>query len=448
MNGLSTDVQGRHKMQFRLLDGTRNGFRLGRMPKRQAEEIARHVMEILSARRAGGRLPDASATWLGRIPRPLVKTLLRTSVIDDGMVAPEKNVVSLGGFLEQFMAKQSDKKPSTQRQLTLTRKYLIMCFSTDRELGSITAGDADDFRAWLSAPTAGKKALAENTVRRQCGRAKQLFRNALRHRLIASNPFMDMRHLSVSHNSARDAEIPPSLCRDVLTACPNWEWRLIFALSRFGGLRLPSEIASLRWRDVYWEEGRIRLVVPKLEHIPERGTRDLPIFSELYPHLLAAKEAPDRDEEYVIPSPHYRQSESNLRTHFLRILKSAGIVPWPSLFQNLRANRFTELVAQGYEEWKVNRWLGNTKVIGRKHYFQMRDDDYKAASGMATVDPPTTCLKSGSARLRMGPQEVATPKNNANRKRLVAAKTRIYRAAAPIVNKVTVPRLGLEPRTL
>jgi integrase len=448
MNGLSTDHQGRHKIQCRLPDGTRSGFRLGRMPKRQAEEIARHVMEILSARRAGGRLPDASATWLGRIPRPLVKTLLRTRVIDDGMVAPEETVITLGGFLDQFMAKQSNKKPSTQKQLALTRKYLLMCFDADRELGSITAGDADDFRVWLIAPTTGKKALAENTVRRQCGRAKQLFRNALRHRLIASNPFADMRHLSVFHNPDRDAAIPPSLCQDVLAACPNWEWRVIFALSRFGGLRLPSEIASLRWRDVYWEEGRIRLVVPKLEHLPGRGTRDIPIFSELYPHLRAAKEASDRDEEFVVPTPHYRHSESNLRTHFLRILNSAGIAPWPSLFQNLRANRFTELVAQGYEEWKVNQWLGNTRAVGREHYLQMRDDDYLAASGMATIDRPTARLRSGSAGHRMGSQGAATSKNGEHPNRHVAAKTPIYRAEAREVNKDTVPRLGLEPRTL
>lgn len=275
-----------------------------------------------------------------------------------------------------------------------------MCFDADRKLGSITAGDADDFRVWLGTTAAGKKSLAENTVRRQCGRAKQVFRSALRRRLIESNPFADMKNLLVVHNADRDASIPPSLCQAVLAACPTWEWRLIFALSRFGGLRLPSEIANLRWNDVYWEQGKIRLLVPKLEHLPGRGTRELPIFPELHPHLLAAQDAPDR--EFVIPTPHYRRSETNLRTHFLRILNSAGIAPWPALFQNLRANRFTELVAQGYEEWKVNRWLGNTRAVGREHYCQMWDADYLKASGMTSPNPPW--LRSGSAGPRMGSQ--------------------------------------------
>jgi hypothetical protein len=35
----------------------------------------------------------------------------------------------------------------------------------------------------------------------------------------------------------------------VLEACPNAEWRLIFALSRFGGLRCPSEHLVLTWAD-------------------------------------------------------------------------------------------------------------------------------------------------------------------------------------------------------
>jgi integrase len=36
----------------------------------------------------------------------------------------------------------------------------------------------------------------------------------------------------------------------VMDACPDAEWRLLFALSRFGGLRCPSEHIALRWADV------------------------------------------------------------------------------------------------------------------------------------------------------------------------------------------------------
>ena len=52
----------------------------------------------------------------------------------------------------------------------------------------------------------------------------------------------------------------------VLAACPDAEWRLIFALSRFGGLRCPSEHLALRWGDVDWEHNRMTVHSSKTEH--------------------------------------------------------------------------------------------------------------------------------------------------------------------------------------
>jgi len=42
----------------------------------------------------------------------------------------------------------------------------------------------------------------------------------------------------------------------MLDACPDAEWRLIFALARLGGLRVPSEILCLTWGDIHWALGR------------------------------------------------------------------------------------------------------------------------------------------------------------------------------------------------
>jgi integrase len=58
----------------------------------------------------------------------------------------------------------------------------------------------------------------------------------------------------------------------VLEACPDVEWRLIFALSRFGGLRCPSEHLILSWADLDWERSRFRVESPKT------GVRWVPIF--------------------------------------------------------------------------------------------------------------------------------------------------------------------------
>ena len=52
----------------------------------------------------------------------------------------------------------------------------------------------------------------------------------------------------------------------VLENCPDAQWRLIFALARYGGLRTPSETFALKWGHVDWERGRIHVPSPKTAH--------------------------------------------------------------------------------------------------------------------------------------------------------------------------------------
>ncbi|HEX4380799.1 MAG TPA: hypothetical protein VH022_12230, partial [Candidatus Acidoferrum sp.] len=49
----------------------------------------------------------------------------------------------------------------------------------------------------------------------------------------------------------------------LLDACPNQTWRTVVGLARFGGLRCPSEVFSLGWQDIDWENRRIVDQSPK-----------------------------------------------------------------------------------------------------------------------------------------------------------------------------------------
>ena len=59
--------------------------------------------------------------------------------------------------------------------------------------------------------------------------------------------------------------------------------RLLVALSRYGGLRCPSECLRLRWLDIDSATERITITSPKTEHHNGKGTRVIPLFSELRP---------------------------------------------------------------------------------------------------------------------------------------------------------------------
>ena len=58
-----------------------------------------------------------------------------------------------------------------------------------------------------------------------------------------------------------------------------------------------------------------------------------------------------------------------------RILKRAGVPPWPKLFHNLRASRETEL-ADTFPEHVVCKWIGNSRVVARRHYLQVTEEHF------------------------------------------------------------------------
>ena len=133
-------------------------------------------------------------------------------------------------------------------------------------------------------------------------------------------------------------------------------------------------------------ERQDRGAVANTEHHPGKATRTIPIFPELRPYLEAAFELADDGAEYVVGGS-YRQSSltpsgwrnCNLRTQFERLVKRAGLEPWPRLFHALRASRETEL-AQTFPLHVVTAWLGNTPRIALKHYLQVTDADFAKAS--------------------------------------------------------------------
>ena len=151
----------------------------------------------------------------------------------------------------------------------------------------------------------------------------------------------------------------------------------MFALGRFGGLRCPSEHLVLRWGDVDWERGRITVHSPKTEHHEGKESRVIPLFPELRSHLEAVWEQAEPGTEFVIT--RYRDATKNFRTRLERIIRRAGLTPWPKLFQNLRSTRQTEL-AEDFPAHAVCQWIGNSQAIAREHYLQVTDQHFQKAT--------------------------------------------------------------------
>jgi hypothetical protein len=77
----------------------------------------------------------------------------------------------------------------------------------------------------------------------------------------------------------------------------------------------------------------------------------------------------------------YRDTNQNLRTQLLRIIKRAGLKHWPKLFQNLRAIRETEL-RRSHPTHVVCAWIGNSPKVAAKNYLQVTEEDSANATAI------------------------------------------------------------------
>jgi len=369
---IGNDPGGRRRILFTAPDKRRKTIRLGRCSQRQAETVRGHVEHLAAATLTGAAPPDETSRWVAALPDLLHGRLaavgLTTARVPE---APAPAGPTLGPFLDGYLAARVDLKPSTLTALRQAARYLTEHFGTVKPLRDILPGDADGWRLFLVG-----KGLADATVRRRCGQAKQFFKSAVRKHLLPANPFADLQSANAA-NPARQHYLPRDVAKKVLDACPDAEWRLIFALCRYGGLRCPSEIVRLRWGDVLWSENRFIVTSPKTARHPGGASRQVPLFPELLPYLREAFEQAAPGTEYVIT--RYRKTNGNLSTQLRRILWKAGIDPWPRLFQNLRASADTDL-AQRFPAHVCARWLGHSPAIAAKHYLQVTDADFEAAA--------------------------------------------------------------------
>ena len=151
--------------------------------------------------------------------------------------------------------------------------------------------------------------------------------------------------------------------------------RLLFALARWGGLRMPSEPKSLMWSDVDWRRDRLTVGSPKTARYVGHELRVISIFSEIYAPLQEVFEQVDTGQPYVLPMLRDRKAAA-FRKPVMAAIKRTGLKQWPRLWQNIRATRQTEF-EQVSPSYVVCTWMGNTRETARRHYLQVTDDTSK-----------------------------------------------------------------------
>ncbi len=197
-------------------------------------------------------------------------------------------------------------------------------------------------------------------------------------------------------DKSREFFVRRELAEKVIEALPDAQWRLMFALARFGGLRCPSEVLSLRWGDIDWDRNRIVITSPKTEHHEGGASRVIPLFPELRQYLDECFQIADEVAEYCVS--RYRKFDSNYSVLLNKLVKRAGLPTWPKPWHNLRSSRETELVEQ-YPEHVVCKWIGNSPRVAKKHYLQVTDEHFEKAVQKAVQQPAEMARKASQPSL-------------------------------------------------
>lgn len=241
MASVANDEGGRRRIQFVATDGRRKTIRLGKMPKRAAEAVKVKVESLLASKQSGCPLDGETARWVGSLDKKLADKLARVGLIETA----DEHEQGLGEFLDSWLEKRSggDYKPASLiswgQVIKLLKRFFGAC-----SLDDVTPERAEALRASMIA-----QGLRPTTINKRLQHARMFFANAVQQGYLPSNPFQFVRHRP-GDPAERRAYVPIDVVEKVMEHAPDATWRLLIALSRFAGLRMPSEPLSLRWQDV------------------------------------------------------------------------------------------------------------------------------------------------------------------------------------------------------
>jgi integrase len=384
MFSLNKDSGG-YRLFVTRADGSRASLRLlslGIHGRREAEELRRTLHALVAMRCAAVPLDDAIQAQIGSFsPR------LRSFLEDTEFLPRTVRQPTLHEYMATFTKRKAVAvKVSTMRVFGRTIQRGMEFFTPEETLATVTADRAVEFRKWLS-QTSGRRRrpLAEATIRKTCAIMSEVFTAATREGLIRENPFLVARiKKCVQPNRSREYFVTREETARLLASCMDSEERLMVGLARFAGLRMPSEIVSLRWTD--FDLGARTLIIrsPKTAHHSNGGIRKVPVFPIVF-RLLQEKLADSPDSEYLLPALRLHPS---LSTRMRRVIRESGITDYPRAMHNLRLSCISEWVlADRRDLVTVAEWAGHSIQVMTAHYLKQINADSASKAALEAAAP-------------------------------------------------------------
>jgi site-specific recombinase XerD len=348
---------------------------LGAVDEAFASEFRRRVEKLIEAKDRDRPVDQATRRWQDSLPARLASKLVERGLAESTAIATLDELCL-------YCIAQADVKSSSLQKYRDTHANLITFFPANTDLQAITPGAADEFRRWLAKSGCRRKVkekvagpLSASTVSKRIEQARQFFKTAVRKRWIHDNPFADVK-APATQPKDREHFISRDDIQKLLDAADH-ELRLIIALARYGGLRVPSEIWPLRLDWINRETETLMVYSPKNERHEHKKWRHVPLFPKLRPILLDAFDRAEPGSVSIVPNRGI--TATAVRNSLDRLCLKCGILPWPKPWQNMRSSRETELLDAGFPIHTVCAWLNNSPAVALRHYAQITKDHIRRA---------------------------------------------------------------------
>lgn len=348
-------------------------------------EFKIQAKKLVQAKRANLEIDPKLQKWVEEVGPDLRGKLTRLGIKSETDVEQELAAASqLGPWNSRF---SESKRGETQRKLIDAARRLERFFGPKKDMRSITKIDAVDFRNWLIEHEGLKQT---STVPRVLGYVNQIFNAAKDEELISRNPFSGKHVPKVVKTDKEkhhyiDAEATEKL-RNVINDDDD---RLRFVLLRYLGLRAPSELNALRWKDFDWNSGFVTIRAEKTKHHHDQGYRKCPFRHEVVePVVRAAYQQRESDEAPVVKAI----SAPALRRRFIKLIGKAGLELWDGLFVNFRRSAVTDALDK-LPAHVCEAYFGHSEAIAKANY-AMQTEAHVKAFGAVSQKPTTLKLHS------------------------------------------------------
>lgn len=335
------------------------------------------------------------------LTRRQAEAQLRRLIAEVTVSKPAGERLSLGDVAARYQVdlKRRGRKPSTLLAVDLAVRVHLGPFFGDRALDAIKPEDVESLMGKMESD-----GLAPKTIRNYIGTLSALFNYARgpRRRWASSNPCEGLE-LPERVQEAEIRFLDLAELDALIDAVPAGQWqridRAMFLAAAMTGLR-QGELIALRWRDIDWPAGRVRVRqnyvrgefgTPK----SRRSTRSVPLadrvageLDRLYTSRYGDQEHGDHADELVFPSLETGgpQQRSNLFDRF-RVAVKAAQLDDARVFHDLRHTFGTQMASAGVPLRTLQEWMGHRDLATTQIYADYAPNPHEAELVEAAFAP-------------------------------------------------------------